>query len=546
MKSKGRENKSTARRAVRIFGLAAVASFLAVGMVSYGSFGSAEASRGRSSTVSTHIKDHGEACVAPMGPYEHVWVTITGVKAHIKGVGWKNLTPNIPPGEAMQVDLLSQQSTACFLATVGVASGLPAGKYNQIRIFLEPNKADPSNVTLIGAVTTNQCAPAWNCVVDSSSSNPHTLKLSSEARTGIKIPPGQIAHGGLRIKPDQVADININFNACRSIVHRGNSQHSHRGAGGTYRLKPVLHAGELNVNALVSGMVVEGTVNTASNSVTPNTPRVPVSGANVWLEQQPTAANYTIGTPTATGTTPTTSVENVIGTTTTDVNGNFAFCGIPAGTYEIVTDADSMPSVSADVSDATITTGVTNGASSSGLVIPLVDGGSAAAKLEGVFTTVAASPPGAGDNITFGGVQPLSDAPDAVQAIIPPLTDTMPVPAAGALPFVATDSTSPIDRANCLDITPAPTCTGENCGCFTLGLPAGNPVIGTAAGGDYMASTAANTDYSVTGAAANLNNASTAECTPSTLITDPAHAIEVTGGSATIAPNPMLSFTGCD
>jgi Domain of unknown function (DUF4382) len=446
----------------------------------------------------------------------------------------------------MQIDLLAQQSNACFLATLGVKSGLQAGKYNQIRIFLEPNNANVSDVQLINT-TTNACGSAWNCVVDSNGT--HTLKLNSEAKTGLKIPPGQIAHGGLRIASGQGADINIKFNACQSIVRAGNS-HSHHGAGGSFMLKPVLHAGELGTNALISGTVVEGTVNTDS-SVTAGATAVP--GANVWLEEQPTAANYTVGDPSAPTTNPTTEqVENVVSTTTTDSNGNFDFCGTGAGTYEIVTDADALSSTNA--SDATITTGVNVTATSgvSGLVIPLVDGGSAAAKLEGEFTAQGVTPPGAGDNITFNGVQPLSNAADAVQAIIPPLIGTTPAPATvGDQPFVPTVDSgnfASTTTTNCPDISPAPSCsTSENCGCFTLALPEGNPVIGTAAGGDYMASTATSTDYSVTGAAANLTVPSTAECAPSALITDPTNPNVVTGGSATSTNNiPTLSFAGCD
>jgi hypothetical protein len=118
----------------------------------------------------------GKSCIAPAGSYTNTWVTVAGVKAHLDGAGWVDLTPNLSPSNPTQVDLLSEQSHECFLATLGATTGLQAGKYTQIRIMLEPN--DATGVTLPGGVA-NACASvnAWNCVVDAAGA--HTLKLSS-------------------------------------------------------------------------------------------------------------------------------------------------------------------------------------------------------------------------------------------------------------------------------------------------------------------------------------------------------------------------------
>jgi hypothetical protein len=77
----------------------------------------------------------------------------------------------------------------------------------------------------------------------------HAVALSSESQTGIKIPSGQLAGGKFTINPGESRDLNIDFNACASIVVQGNGQ---------YRPKPVLHAGEVSLNTTaISGKVVD-------------------------------------------------------------------------------------------------------------------------------------------------------------------------------------------------------------------------------------------------------------------------------------------------
>jgi hypothetical protein len=62
--------------------------------------------------------------------------------------------------------------------------------------MLEPN--DATGVTLPdGGANACASADAWNRVVDANGT--HTLKLTSEAHTGLKIPSSQIARGGIRL-----------------------------------------------------------------------------------------------------------------------------------------------------------------------------------------------------------------------------------------------------------------------------------------------------------------------------------------------------------
>src|SRR5229473_6220494 len=83
-------------------------------------------------------------CMAPNGPYMHVYVTVTDVKAHVNAnagdsdAGWVDLTPSLSKAP-QQVDLLGLASNQCFLATLGDAQELQPGNYQQIRVILADN-----------------------------------------------------------------------------------------------------------------------------------------------------------------------------------------------------------------------------------------------------------------------------------------------------------------------------------------------------------------------------------------------------------------------
>src|SRR5207249_11899877 len=87
----------------------------------------------------------------------------------------------------------------------------------------------------------------------------NTRELSSAATTGIKIPPGQIANGGVTVAAGETKDLDIDFNTCVSIVQQGN---------GKYRLKPVLHAGEVTTTSTsINGTVVDSATGKAVNGL---------------------------------------------------------------------------------------------------------------------------------------------------------------------------------------------------------------------------------------------------------------------------------------
>lgn len=529
--------RPTGRRMVaRVVGLGAVALSMIVGLWSYGPRSAADASSGKSGAVRTHIKDNGKSCIAPSGPYSNVWVTVTGVKAHLAGAGWTNLAPSLSPSNPIQVDLLAESSNECFLATLGVTTGLQAGKYNQIRIYLEANNA--GGVTLPGSET-NACdsVGGWNCVVDNNGTHP--LQLTSEARTGLKIPASQIARGGITLLPGQGVDIDVDFNACRSIVRAGNA-HSHHGSGPKFLLKPVLHANEIGTSALVAGTVFEGTESSGSVIVPTSNPTV-VPFAEVWLEQQ--SSTFTVGNPGPTASPTPGPVENFIATTQADANGRFEFCPANDGSYEVVADSGSLPTTLLP-SNATITEGVdvSGGIGVNNLAVPLLaepaPTGSPAfnwARIEGVVTSQDSTPSAVSATATLWALQPFTNGTgDTVQALVPPFSGTngtLPTP----VPPQVTTSGLPTN-ANCPDIATVTCPANTDCGCFTLAVPASNPVIGSQAGG-YATPAATPVAYGV-GAVAS-------KCSPSMLQTDPTNPIAVTGGAFTLAPNPTLSFADC-
>lgn len=135
---------------------------------------------------------------------------------------------------------------------------------------------------------------------------PQTLQLSSESQTGIKIPSGQIAGGSFVVAAGDKKDLNLDFDACASIVTQGN---------GMYRLKPVLHAGEVTLQATstsISGTVIDaGTMQAVAGGTTV-----------VAIEQKDS-----------------TGIDRVVMETVADSNGGFSFCPLPAGMYDVVISA---------------------------------------------------------------------------------------------------------------------------------------------------------------------------------------------------------------
>lgn len=156
---------------------------------------------GGSGTLGVSLTD------APSCGYDKVNVTVVKVRAHQSSsasdtdAGWTDIT--LTP--ARKIDLLSLNNGV--LTTLG-ETPLAAGHYTQLRLVLDPN-------TAVGF--TNSVVPTGGIETP--------LVTPSAVQSGIKLVNEFDVIAGQRI------DLLLDFDACKSIVKRGN---------GTYALKPVI------------------------------------------------------------------------------------------------------------------------------------------------------------------------------------------------------------------------------------------------------------------------------------------------------------------
>jgi Domain of unknown function (DUF4382) len=409
-------------------------------------------------------------CAAPNGLYAHVWVTITKVTANISSDagasdgGWVTLLDL--SSAPKQIDLLSLANTTCVLTQLGSTTGLTPGNYQQIRLYLLANNAS-------GATPApNNCGTAgYNCVA-LASGGVSELQLSSEAQTGIKIPAGQLTGGGLNLAAGQSAGLNIDFSTCESIVEEGN---------GKYRLKPVLHAGEVSVNTnSIAGTVIDGSTQS------------PIADAMVMVEQ-----------PDANG------VDRVVESELSAADGTFIFCPLSSGNYDVVVAATTptpvlLPPIRlATTYNSTVTFNTPTGAS---ITVPLVaeapSGGSGSpAELTGTVTSSATGGQAISVDVAVSALQQAApEGGSVVQFTVPAFLD----------------STASIETA-----TGGVCDSGAACGSYTLFVPASNPSAGTynSAGTTYSTPQAGNVAYTVDAQAFVADGSNSTDCSPTDIST---------------------------
>lgn len=439
-----------------------------------------------SSTALVNVRISDPAtCSGPQGAYRHIYVTITDVQinasssARDNDSGWIDLTPALSQNP-QQVDLLGQANNQCFLATLGATTALQPGTYQQIRITLASNTV---------VVPNNVCGNTANCVMLSSTPNiAQPLLLSSESQTGIKIPSGQIAGGQFTIAAGETKDLDIDFIACQSIVAQGNGQ---------FRLKPVLHAGEVTLtSSSINGTIVDSMTGQM------------ISGGTtvVALEQRDS-----------------TGIDRVMMETVTDASGSFSFCPVAAGTYDIVAVAINGTQVSYGT---TVITGVQPG-NALGMV-PLVaqTGTTAAAAITGQISTSTGSAGTAAD-VSVSALQAISSS----QWITTPLASQL---ASAGNVTTAAGSACPANT---------------DCATYTLSVPAQNPSIGafTASATQSLAPPAAGpVNYTLDALAFTTDGTGTPNCNPSELqtsMTSTNATLTVSAGATTTAAT--LAFSGC-
>jgi hypothetical protein len=437
------------------------------------------------------------ACQAPNGKFSHVYVTITDVKASTNAnagdndPGFVDLTPGLSSAPK-QVDLLGQANNQCFLAMLGSTQELQAGNYQQIRIILAPDSQGAS-------IANNACGNYANCVV-TSDGTVHDLALSSESKTGLKIPSGQIANGGFSIASGQTKDLDIDFNTCSSIIEEGN---------GTYRLKPVLHAGEVSATSTS----INGTV------VSSLTGKPLVSGVSIVAAEQKDANG----------------IDRIVMSTVTDASGGFVFCPLPAGAYDIVA-----------VGPVTGTAGTTLTTYSAGVVLGVQPGQTAGniplvpstqeAILNGLVTTQNSASPAAGTaaDVQVSALQQIPGNGPTVT--IPQLPMT---PGIGGVPanFSPNGVYETAANSNCA--------ANVDCAAYSLYAPGVWPNVATyqSSGAQFSQSTATPVNYSVGAAAQVPGSGGTPDCTPSEMqvsTTTTSGPLTATSGNAA-----TIAFTMC-
>jgi len=148
-----------------------------------------------------------------------VFVTVQKVRIHAladageSGPGWSEIV--LSP--ARRIDLL--QLTNGTLEPLG-STPVPAGSYSQVRLVLAAN---------------DNAAPYANALVLAGSSTELPLATPSAMQSGLKV------NRPFAVAANAVVDLVIDFDACRSIVARGN---------GSYSLKPTMMASVRSVAAI--------------------------------------------------------------------------------------------------------------------------------------------------------------------------------------------------------------------------------------------------------------------------------------------------------
>ncbi|HYP85510.1 DUF4382 domain-containing protein [Variovorax sp.] len=301
---------------------------------------------------------------APACGYDAVNVTIEKIRVHASSgaepdaSGWFDL----PLAQPQRVDLLKLTNGVLFPLA---ETQLPAGHYQQMRLVLAAN---------------NATSPLANSVVPSGSTEV-PLDTPSAQQSGLKL------NMDVDVPADKVVDVVIDFDACKSVVKRGNS--------GRYNLKPVI-----SVIPVINdgGMRVEGWLD----------PALAGPATLVALQQQGVTVKATY--PTA--------------------DGRFALFPVPAGTYDLVVTAPGRATTvvtGVPVTDATVTA---LGSST----LPLVSPVSTMREVEGTVVP---------DTATVRALQTLGGGPVIEVAAPPVAADTgdflmaLPIAAPLRAPYLA-------------------------------------------------------------------------------------------------------------
>jgi hypothetical protein len=298
-------------------------------------------------------------------------------------------------------------------------------------------------------------------------------------------------------------DLNIDFNACASIVHEGN---------GKFRLKPTLTAGQVSANnSGISGKVVDSGTS------------APIAGSVQVAIEQPD---------------PTSGIDRILMQTVADNNGNFNFCPLPTGMFDIVVVAigpTNMPY------NATTVLNVPNGTNLGAIPLIAEVGATAPAVFQG-FVTATNGAAGGLIDVSLSALQTVpTGATTTLQITIPLQT----IPATNTTPEV--DSTGLVSvSANTSCPTGAP--AKANCAQYMLVVPASNPSVGIFSSSGFTYSTPATGDvlFTVDARAAVPLSGGTPDCTPSEqMVSKDSTAAALKALPATTTTVAEIDFSSC-
>jgi hypothetical protein len=297
---------------------------------------------------------------APSCGYDHVYVTVERVRMHKSDGagdsegGWEEIVLATPK----RLDLL--ELTNGTLEELG-QTDVPAGTYSQIRLVLAANSgANP---------LANSVHPTGGTEVP--------LKTPSAQQSGLKL------KAKFEVEADGLADLVLDFDACRSIVTAG-------GSGG-YNLKPVLSLSK----RLQTG--IQGYVSTTMT----------LNGTTVSVSAQQNGV--------------------VMRSTVPDTTGKFVLPFLAAGNYDVVITSEGRATAVLTSVPVTATTTVVNGTATAFLpptaTMRQITG--TASTGTGTATLVTTADVRAAQQLTNGPIIQITATPvDAVDA-----TYTLSVPA---------------------------------------------------------------------------------------------------------------------